>query len=170
MAFYRRLQQPVNKKWYPRSVVVGNVTTEQVAKRIAAESTVSPADVKAVLSALSGVMGDYMSQGLSVKLDGIGSFYFTADSRGNGVETEAEVTASQINGVKIRFLPEMSYKRGGTAAKGRRATRALTDVDISWMDVEKLALGSSKKEGDENDDTPPAPEGGGNGSSGELGE
>lgn len=54
------------------------ITTEQVAKRVAAESTVSPADVRAVLTALGGVMGDYMAQGRSVKLDGIGSFYFTA--------------------------------------------------------------------------------------------
>ncbi len=36
----------VNGKWYPKSVlVVSPATTEQIAKRIAAESTVSPADV-----------------------------------------------------------------------------------------------------------------------------
>ena len=42
----------VNGKWYPKSVLVGSaITTEQVAKRLAAESTVSPADVRAVLTA-----------------------------------------------------------------------------------------------------------------------
>lgn len=76
----------VNGKWYPKSVLVGSaITTEQVAKRVAAESTVSPADVRAVLTALGGVMGDYMAQGRSVKLDGIGSFYFTAATNNNGV-------------------------------------------------------------------------------------
>ena len=59
-------------------------TTDQIAKRLAAESTVSPADVKAVLEALSGVMGDYMAQGRSVKLDGIGSFFFQSSATGNG--------------------------------------------------------------------------------------
>ena len=79
MAFYKKIQMKVNGKWYPKSVLVGfAITTEQVAKRVAAESTVSPADVCAVLTALGGVMGDYMVQGRSVKLDGIGSFYFTA--------------------------------------------------------------------------------------------
>ena len=79
MAFYKKMQMKVNGKWYPKSVLVGSaITTEQVAKRVAAESTVSPADVRAVLTALGGGMCDDMAQGRSVKLDGIGSFYFTA--------------------------------------------------------------------------------------------
>ena len=95
MAFYKKTKMKVNGKWYPKSVLVGSpVTTEQVAKRLAAESTVSPADVRAVLTALGGVMGDYMSQGRSVKLDGVGSFYFTAVTNKNGVATEEEVTAN----------------------------------------------------------------------------
>ncbi len=124
-----------NGKWYPKSVLVGSaVTTEQVSKRVAAESTVSPADVRAVLTALGGVMGDYMAQGRSVKLDGIGSFYFTATANKNGVDTEKEVTAALINGVRVRFLPETRYRGGGTRATGggRHAVRGLSDVDIEW--------------------------------------
>ena len=64
MAFYKKTKMKVNGKWYPKSVLVGSpISTEQVAKRLAAESTVSPADVRAVLTALGGVMGDYMAQG-----------------------------------------------------------------------------------------------------------
>lgn len=52
----------VNGKWYPKSVLVGSpVSTEQLCKRIAAESTVSPADVVAVLMSLGGIMGEYMA-------------------------------------------------------------------------------------------------------------
>lgn len=120
----------VNGKWYPKSVLVGSaITTEQVAKRLAAESTVSPADVRAVLTALGGVMGDYMAQGRSVKLDGIGSFYFTASTNKNGVATEKEVTAKLINGVRVRFIPETRFRGSG---KGRVSTRSLSDVDIDW--------------------------------------
>lgn len=73
MTFYKKMQMKVNGKWYPKSVLVGSaITTEQVAKRVAAERRL------ALPMALGGVMGDYMSQGCSVKLDGIGSFYFTA--------------------------------------------------------------------------------------------
>ena len=125
----------VNGKWYPKSVLVGSaITTEQVAKRVAAESTVSPVNVRAVLTALGGVMGDYMAQGRSVKLDGIGSFYFTAATNKNGVATEKEVTAALINGVRVRFIPETCFRGGGTRATGggRRSVRGLSDVDIEW--------------------------------------
>ena len=38
MAFYKKMQMKVNGKWYPKSVLVGSaITTEQVAKRVAAE-------------------------------------------------------------------------------------------------------------------------------------
>ena len=118
MAFFKKMLKKINKKWYPQSVLVGSpVTTAQVAKRLAAESTVSPADVAAVLTSLGPVMADYMSQGRSVKLDGIGSFYFTA------------VSANQIVGVRVRFNPETHYERGGGS---RVATRGLTDTPIEW--------------------------------------
>ena len=162
MAFFKKVFKQVNKKWYPQSVLVGGtVTTDQISKRVAAESTVAPADVKAVLTALSGVMGDYMAQGRSVKLDGIGSFFFQSSATGNGVDTEKEVSANLINGVKVRFIPETTYKRGGgSAKKGRRATRALTDVDIEWIDISTLGLSASQvsetpeDNGGSNDDEP----------------
>ena len=62
--------------------------------------------MRAVLTALGGVMGDFMAQGRSVKLDGVGSFYFTAVTNKNGVATEKEVSANQISGVRVRFIPE----------------------------------------------------------------
>ena len=124
------MKMKVNGKWYPKSVLVGSaISTEQVAKRVAAESTVSPADVRAVLTALGGVMGDYMAQGRSVKLDGVGSFYFTASTNKNGVATEKEVTAKLINGVRVRFIPETRFRGSG---KGRVSMRSLSDVDIDW--------------------------------------
>ena len=108
------------------------VSTKQVAERLSRESTVSLADVYAVLMSLGGVLGDYMSQGRSVKLDGIGTFYFTATANKNGVAKEEDVSAKQINGIRVRFIPETSYKQNGSTPAGRRATRSLTDVSIEW--------------------------------------
>lgn len=133
MAFWKRIKMKINGLWYPKSVLVGSpITTKQVAERLARESTVSLADVYAVLMALGGVLGDYMSQGRSVKLDGIGTFYFTATANKNGVAKEEDVSAKQINGVRVRFIPETSYKQNGSTPAGRRATRSLTDVTIEW--------------------------------------
>ena len=133
MAFWKRIKMKINGLWYPKSVLVGTpVTTKQVAERLARESTVSLADVYAVLLSLGSVLGDSMSQGRSVKLDGIGSFYFTATANKNGVAKEEDVSAKQINGVRVRFIPETSYKQNGSTPAGRRATRNLTDVSIEW--------------------------------------
>ena len=133
MAFWKRIKMKINGLWYPKSLLVGTpVTTKQVAERLARESTVSLADVYAVLLSLGSVLGDYMSQGRSVKLDGIGSFYFTATANKNGVAKEEDVSAKQINGVRVRFIPETSYKQNGSTPAGRRATRNLTDVSIEW--------------------------------------
>ncbi len=47
-----------------------------------------------------------MALGHTVKIDGLGTFYYTATSTKNGVATEEEVTANQIVGVCVRFIPE----------------------------------------------------------------
>ena len=157
MGFYKKVKMNVNGKWYAKSVLVMSpVSTEQVAKRIAAESTVSPADVRAVLTALGGVMDDYMSQGRSVNLDGVGPFYFTAVTSKNGVDKPEDVNATLIRGVRVRFIPETRYRGAG---KGRVSTRGLSDVDIEWEEwkgKEKESLtpdpsskGEGSKEGEE---------------------
>ena len=143
MVFFKKTKMKINGKWYPKSVLVMSpATTDQVAKRLAAESTVSPADVRAVLTALGGVMGDFMAQGRSVKLDGVGSFYFTAVTTANGVATEKEVSVNQIKGVRVRFIPETRYRGAG---KGRVSTRSLSDVDIDWEEWKGEEKGAEPK-------------------------
>lgn len=146
MAFYKKVKMKVRTKtgetvylWYPRSVLVGKpVTTEQVANRIAQESTVSPPDVLAVLKGLSGCLGDYMAMGRSVKLDGIGSFYYSASSAGNGAASEEDCSANAINGVLIRFLPETKLQRTPGSGTSRYAVRPLIHHDVEWIDVATL--------------------------------
>ncbi|ALO48853.1 HU family DNA-binding protein [Hoylesella enoeca] len=134
MAFWKKILMKINNRWYPKSVLVGGpVSTAQIARRLADESTISPADVMAVLTALAHVMADYMAQGRSVKLDGIGTFYFTAVAAKGGAATEKEVTANMITGVRVRFIPETRFsKNGAGSAAGKRAIRGLSDVEIEW--------------------------------------
>ena len=144
MAFWKKMLMKINNRWYPKSVLVGSpVSTEQLCKRIAAESTVSAADVRAVFTALAPIMADYMAQGRSVKLDGIGSFYFTAASAKGGVDAAEKVSANQIVGVRVRFNPETHYERGGGS---RVATRGLSDTLIEWEEW-KVEEKKTKKKG-----------------------
>lgn len=131
MAFFKKIQQKINGKWYPKSVTVGKpVTTKEVSDRLAQISTVSRADTYAVLMELAGVLADYMAQGRTVKLDGLGTFYYTLTAGGNGVESEDKVGTSQIAGVRVRFIPEAT-KNGGS----RSMKRSLISDNIFWMEL-----------------------------------
>lgn len=128
MAFFKKEKQKVNGKWYPRSITVGKpVTTDEVAKRLAVESTVSPADTFAVLKSLGGVLADYMANGRTVKLDGVGTFYYTANAAGNGVDSEDQVSAKQITDVRVRFIPEKHQN-----SNNQITTRSLVSDNIFW--------------------------------------
>ena len=128
MGFFKKVKQKINGMWYPQSITVGKpVTTDEVAKRLAIESTVSPADTFAVLKSLGSVLGSYMADGRTVKLDGVGTFYYTAVASGNGVDSPDKVTAKQITGVRVRFIPETSR-----SSNNQVTTRSLVDSNIFW--------------------------------------
>lgn len=134
MAFFKKVKAKIDGKWYPRSITVGKpVTTTEVARRISAGCTVNPADVSAVLTALGGVLGDFMTEGRTVKLDSVGTFYYTANASGNGVTTEKEVSATQITDVRIRFIPE----RHANSSR-KTITRAFISGSISWDEWGKV--------------------------------
>ncbi len=78
MAFFKKVLKKITGKWYPEVVIVGKpVTTDEVADRLAEISTVSRGDTYAVLKDLGQVMGQFMAEGRTVKLQGIGTFYYT---------------------------------------------------------------------------------------------
>ena len=111
------------------AVTVGKpVTTKEVADRLAQISTVSRADVYAVLMDLAGVLADYMAQGRSVKIDSLGTFYYTITASGNGVDSADKVNASQITGVRVRFIPEATKNSGS-----RSMNRTLVSDNIFWI-------------------------------------
>lgn len=128
MAYFKKQQLKSNGKWYPKSVTIGRpVDTDTVAKKLADQSSLSVGDVLSVLKLLGGVIGDYMNNGRSVKLEGLGTFYYTANAEGNGVDTEKEVGAQQITGTRVRFIPEVSRGSGGQVT-----TRSLVGSDVFW--------------------------------------
>lgn len=160
MAFYKKTQLKSNEKWYPRSITVGKpATTKELSEKLAEISTVSPSDTYAVLLGLASGMKAFMKEGRSVKLEGIGTFYYTADASGNGVDTPEEVSAKQIKGVRVRFLPETTR-----TASGKVGSRVLVDDNVQWLDISTLdpslrGSGSDADEdgGDEGEDTSPTP-------------
>ena len=141
-------------KYFARSISSGKtITTARLMDEVASASTVAPADVAAVLRALCDAMRGHLSDGDKVKLDNIGTFYLMADASGNGVATEAEVSAAQINRVNVRFTPQK--RRVGGSGKGMQVPVLVSD-DIRWERADGAAAAATT-------DTPdtPTPAGGG---------
>lgn len=128
MAFFKKMKLKTNGKWYPQSFTVGKpVSTMELAQRISRQCTVNPADTYAVLTALGGALGEFMAEGRTVKLENMGTFYYTANAEGNGVETAEEVSAAQIKGVRVRFIPQKHLNQSSKVL-----SRALVKENISW--------------------------------------
>lgn len=139
MAFYKKFQSKLNNLWYPKAITTGApITTDKVADKLSQLSTVTRGDTYAVLKNLGSVLADYMAMGRTVKIEGIGTFYYTAATNKKGVATADEVNAGQINGIRVRFIPEV--KRSSSK---QVITRSMVDADVTWTDVEKLAAGGT---------------------------
>ena len=121
MAFYKKQHNEKYGVWYPTAITVGQpVATKKVAQRLSAMCTVTYADVMAVLGELPGVMAELMSQGRSVRLDGLGTFRYTLATKGVTNEDEFDFQ-KQVRAVRVQFVPQ------------REGARGLVPSDIEWM-------------------------------------
>lgn len=148
MGYFTKKQMKSNGKWYPVATTIGKpVTTKEVARRLSALSSLSTGDVLSVLDLLGGVLGEFMNEGRTVKLEGVGTFYFTANATKQGVDSADEVSAKQITGVRVRFIPET-----GRSVNNQVVTRSLVPGNIFWEEWG----GSTSSSGGNNDDEGPA--------------
>ena len=133
MPIFKAIYKKLSKKWHPQAITVGApVEMDELCKHIARMSTVSIPDAKAAIEALGIVMGDLMNAGRSVHVDGLGTFYYTCVSNGQGVDAEEKVNANQITGTRVRFVPESSRK-------GNTITRALISDDLVWTNIKYVS-------------------------------
>lgn len=153
------------KLFYPRVVLMGSVSTNQIAAEIAELSSLSKGDTKNVIDNLVTVMTRHLQASESVTLDGFGSFRYSMKATGNGVETLDEVTASQAK-VFVRFTPASSRNVDRTVA-----TRSLV-TGARFVRVDQLGIGGGLPDDDETElpDEPGSGNGGGQGGSGSDGE
>ena len=113
MAYYKKMYNEKTGVHYPLAVVVGKpIETRKIADRLARISTVSYADVVAVLAELPGVMADYMAQGKSVRLDGFGTFKLGLTTGPSDTAKEFSV-AQNVKDVHVLFQPELRIDKNG---------------------------------------------------------
>ena len=141
--FFKKAKKAINNLWYPQSVTWGKaVTTPEVADELSVLSPATRGDTYAVMENLGRVLSNYMGQGRTVKIDGVGTFYYTASSTKKGVKTAAEVNASLINGVRVRFIPEVERNSGNLVT-----SRSMVNTKIVWEEWRGATTGSSADDG-----------------------
>lgn len=97
------------KKFYASANITGEKTLAGLTNDIEKISTVSGADIRAVLYALVDVMTDSLADGQAVRLGELGSLRVNISSEGKA--TEKEVTASAIKSAKVVFTPGVEIKK-----------------------------------------------------------
>lgn len=132
MIFWTRIQQAINKLWYPRCVTIGKpVETQELANRIARESTVSPADTHAVLRALPNVMADFMKESRAIHFEGLGWFRYTINAMGEGVQNKEDVSEKQIKRLRVQFTPDRTRNMEGGYTRALIADEGITFME--WL-------------------------------------
>jgi len=108
----KRYSKPGDKtseqKYYAMAVSSGVSDINHLARLIEARSTVSSADVKAVLDNLNFVMDVELRAGRIVKIGELGTFRLSIG--GKGAETEAEFNQTLLRRGRIRFTPGKSLQ------------------------------------------------------------
>ena len=97
------------KKQYASPVNAGNLTLKDLAKSIAANSSLSRGDIENVLTNFVEELPVFLKIGMSVKLGNLGTMRLNLKSE--GVEKGKKFDASKINGVKIIFTPSTELKK-----------------------------------------------------------
>ncbi|HEX2935775.1 MAG TPA: HU family DNA-binding protein [Bacteroidales bacterium] len=103
-------QNPINKekKWYASPKQTGKRDLKSISKDLAELSSLSAGDVQNVIVNLIDQLPKWLMEGISVKLDGFGSFRLSFSS--DGVVTKEEVTANLIKDLRIIFDADDNIK------------------------------------------------------------
>ena len=96
------------KKFYASTVSNGEMTLNKLTKTIEKISTVSGADIRAVVYAMVDVMKDALADGQIVRLGDLGSLRISLSSQPE--DTAEAVNASSIKGAKTVFTPGKELK------------------------------------------------------------
>ena len=134
----RNPAKPGMIKYYPQMAPSTPITLAQVVKRIEKRSTVSSADVKAVLDALQYEVIEALADGNSIRLNDLGSFRLTITAEGADSAAEAKKQGARlIKQVNVKF----------TKSTAMRDALDIRNLDFAPQANIKNAIGGSGDEG-----------------------
>lgn len=96
------------RKWYGITKSIGNASIRKISKQIEKRSTVSSADVRAVLESFLEIVPELLGDGMTVRLGDFGSFRISIKTE--GVEEEKDFSSNNILSNKMIFTPGKEVK------------------------------------------------------------
>lgn len=96
-------------KLYASAQHDARIELDDLATTVAERCSLRRADVHGVLVALRDIIPSELLEGNIVALGELGSFYAAVSSE--GVETEEELSVTQVRGVNIRYRPTKELKK-----------------------------------------------------------
>lgn len=91
------------KRWYAIAADNGEVTIDDLVKRIEKFSSLSEPDIRGVILALENVAQEALSEGKILRFDKLGSLYVTLNS--DSSDTKESFDAGLIKKVNVRYRP-----------------------------------------------------------------
>ena len=147
--FYRNPDSAgTNKKRYHARVVSGNrISTDQLAKEIHQESTLTIADIKAVLVALGDKLANHLGQGNKVHIEGIGQFQVNLRCK-EEVRTVHAIRSENIEFKSVSYRADNGLKLHLKKQKIQRShtkihSLPLTEVEIDQKLTEYFSINST---------------------------
>ena len=122
--FYKNPSPKDSKKrvrYHARVVPYGTVDTNKLAQRIHSRCTVTPADVKAVLSSLSDVVIEELKDGNRIHIEGLGYLQITLECP--PIQSTKEIRAESIRFKSVAFRSEAELRKRLRIARFERAPR-----------------------------------------------
>ena len=144
--FYRNPQLPGSKKkrYHARVVPAGRISTDQLAKEIQKECSLTVADVKSVLIALADKMAEHLGEGQKVHLEDIGYFQVNLHCK-EEVRTMHAVRSETVEFKSVSFRADANLKESLKKQKIRRSKNKPHSMPMSEKQIdEKLTEHFSK--------------------------
>ena len=144
------LDKDAAPKAYATSQINGELTLKQLSKRVSSQTTVSRADVVAVLTATVDNLLEALTEGKQVDFGELGKFRLQILSQ--GAETLADFTSENIQGVNIQYIPGEDLKNIFAGLEfqpvaSRKAQSAALRAEKEGKDVAELVKTDQPSEG-----------------------
>lgn len=121
---------------HARVVSIGTVGSDDLARDIEFSSSLTASDVHAVLTVLSHYVGEHLSHGKRVYIEGLGYFGITATCP--TVTTSKGVRSEVVKFKSVTFLPEKKLKKKLSAISFERTKRKNHSLPLTPLEVDNL--------------------------------